>query len=111
MDSTFPTHGKLFPGAGSISASVAYMVGRQPLSLGKPSQAMMEAIEGKFKFDKSRTCMVGDRLNTDIKFGVEGGLGATLAVLTGVSREEDFMSEGAEVKPDAYLDCLGDLVG
>ena len=80
------------------------------MSLGKPSQAMMEAIEGKFKFDKSRACMVGDRLNTDITFGIEGGLGGTLAVLTGVSKEEDFLKEGAEVVPDAYLEMLGDLV-
>ena len=84
--------------------------GRRPLSLGKPSQAMMEAIEGKFRFDKSRACMVGDRLNTDIKFGIEGGLGGTLAVLTGVSKEEEFIEVGAEVVPDAYLEMLGDLV-
>ena len=29
--------------------------------------------------------MVGDRLNTDIRFGIEGKLGGTLAVLTGVN--------------------------
>ncbi|KAI5780860.1 HAD-like domain-containing protein [Geopyxis carbonaria] len=111
IDSTFPTHGRLFPGAGSISASLAYMTGKQPLSLGKPSQAMMDAIEGKFKFDRKRTCMVGDRLNTDIRFGIEGGLGGTLAVLTGVAKESDFMMEGADVVPDAYLDQLCDLLG
>ncbi|KAF8471835.1 HAD-like domain-containing protein [Kalaharituber pfeilii] len=111
VDSTFPTHGKLFPGAGSLSAPLAYMTGRRPISLGKPSQAMMEAIEGKFRFDKGRTCMVGDRLDTDIRFGIEGRLGGTLAVLTGVSKEEDFFAEGASVRPDAYLDMLGDLVG
>ncbi|RPB21684.1 2-phosphoglycolate phosphatase [Terfezia boudieri ATCC MYA-4762] len=110
IDSTFPTHGKLFPGAGSMSAPLTYMLGgRQPVSLGKPSQAMMAAIEGKFRFDKSRTCMVGDRLNTDITFGIEGGLGGTLAVLTGVNKEDDFLKEGAEVVPDAYLEMLGDL--
>ncbi|KAF8422423.1 HAD-like domain-containing protein [Tirmania nivea] len=110
-DSTFPTHGKFFPGAGTMSAPLTYMLGgRMPICLGKPSQAMMEAIEGKFSFDKSRTCMVGDRLNTDIAFGIEGGLGGTLAVLTGVSREEEFFMEGAKVVPDAYLEALGDLV-
>ncbi|KAI5808745.1 HAD-like domain-containing protein [Peziza echinospora] len=111
VDSTFPTEGKLFPGAGSISAPLAYMTGRRPLSNGKPSQTMMEAIEGKFKFDKKRTCMVGDRLDTDIRFGIEGGLGGTLAVLTGVSKEAEFMSEDATVRPDVYLDKLADLLG
>ena len=108
IDSTFPTHGALFPGAGTMSAPLALMTGRQPLSLGKPSQAMMDAIESRFKFDKSRTCMVGDRMNTDIRFGIEGGLGGTLGVLTGVSTEEEFLGEGG---PDAYLDKLCDLLG
>jgi 4-nitrophenyl phosphatase len=110
IDSTFPSHGKMFPGAGICSSPLVYMTGREPTSLGKPSQAMMQAIEGKFRFDRSKTCMVGDRLNTDIKFGIEGGLGGTLAVLTGVSKEDEFLAEGAEIVPDAYLDTLGDLL-
>ncbi|KAI9724873.1 MAG: hypothetical protein M1812_000149 [Candelaria pacifica] len=108
-DSTLPSAGSLFPGAGSISAPLAKMLGREPLALGKPSQAMMDAIEGKFKLDRARTCMVGDRLDTDIRFGIEGKLGGTLAVLTGVSKKEDFETTGAEVVPAAYVDKLGDL--
>ncbi|KAI9817823.1 MAG: hypothetical protein M1827_000942 [Pycnora praestabilis] len=108
-DSTLPSAGSLFPGAGSISVPLTKMMGREPLALGKPSQAMMDAIEGKFEFDRDRTCMVGDRLDTDIKFGIEGKLGGTLAVLTGVSSKEDFTNEGAEVMPMAYVDKLGDL--
>jgi len=110
IDSTFPTHGRLFPGAGSMSAPLTYMVKRSPLSLGKPSQAMMDAIEGKFQFDRKRTCMVGDRLDTDIKFGIEGGLGGTLAVLTGVAKEQDLLDPNAEVTPEVYLDKLCDLL-
>lgn len=72
---------------------------------------MMDAIEGKFKFDRESTCMVGDRLDTDIRFGIEGGLGGTLAVLTGVSAREDWTAEGAQVVPMAYVDRLGDLRG
>ena len=71
---------------------------------------MMDAIEGKFKFSREKTCMVGDRLDTDIKFGIDGGLGGTLAVLTGVSKREDMEAEGKDlVKPMAYVDKLGDL--
>jgi len=108
-DSTLPNSKALFPGAGSISAPLIKMTGRDPTALGKPSQAMMDAIEGKFKLDRARTCMIGDRLNTDIQFGIEGGLGGTLAVLTGVSKKEEFLSGGAKIVPTAYVDQLGDL--
>ena len=110
VDSTLPNAKTLFPGAGAISAPLVKAWGKEPLALGKPSQAMMDAIEGKFEFDRSRTCMVGDRLNTDIQFGIEGKLGGTLAVLTGVSKKEEFLAEGAEVVPSAYVDKLGDLL-
>jgi len=112
VDSTLPNSHTLFPGAGSISAPLVKMLGgREPEALGKPSQKMMEAIEGKFRFKGERACMVGDRLDTDIRFGIEGGLGGTLAVLTGVSKKEDWEGEGAEVRPMAYVDKLGDLLG
>jgi len=109
-DSTLPNAKALFPGAGSISAPLIKMTGKEPTALGKPSQAMMDAIEGKFKLDRAKTCMVGDRLNTDIQFGIEGGLGGTLCVLTGVSKKEEFLAEDAKVVPSAYVDQLGDIL-
>ncbi|KAI1913135.1 p-nitrophenyl phosphatase [Ophidiomyces ophidiicola] len=109
IDSTLPSAGTLFPGAGTISAPLIRMLGgTEPISLGKPSPEMMEAIEGKFKFDRRRACMVGDRLDTDIRFGIEGGLGGTLGVLSGVSSKADF--ETAALPPSVYVDTLGDLL-
>lgn len=110
VDSTLPSAGSFFPGAGSVSAPLLKATGREPLALGKPSQAMMDSIEGKFKFNRRRTCMVGDRLNTDIKFGLEGGLGGTLAVLTGVSKKEEWEADDAEIVPRFYADKLSDLL-
>ncbi|KAI1854917.1 hypothetical protein JX266_001035 [Neoarthrinium moseri] len=109
LDSTLPNSHTFFPGAGSIVIPLTNMSGQQPVSLGKPSQAMMDAIEGKFQLDRARTCMVGDRMNTDIQFGVEGGLGGTLAVLTGVSKKSDWEAEDAKVVPAYYVDKLSDL--
>ncbi|KAJ9294968.1 hypothetical protein DTO271G3_6530 [Paecilomyces variotii] len=108
IDSTLPNTGTLFPGAGSISAPLIMMLGKEPVALGKPSQAMMDAIEGKFKFDRKRTCMVGDRVNTDIRFGIEGKLGGTLGVLTGVSTKVDILT--GDCRPLAYVDALSDLL-
>ncbi|KAI1089692.1 4-nitrophenylphosphatase [Rostrohypoxylon terebratum] len=111
LDSTLPMNHTFFPGAGSISVPLVNMTGESPLAFGKPSQAMMDAIEGKFKLDRARTCMVGDRLNTDIQFGIQGGLGGTLAVLTGVSKKEHWEAEDAVAVPAYYVDKLSDLRG
>ncbi len=110
IDSTLPSAGALFPGAGTVSAPLVKMLGREPLALGKPSQAMMDAIEGRFRFDRARACMVGDRINTDIRFGVEGALGGTLAVLTGVATRGEVESGVDGVRPSAYVDKLSDLL-
>lgn len=110
-DSTLPNSHTFFPGAGAVGAGVVKAHGKDPLALGKPSQAMMDAIEGKFKLDRKKTCMIGDRLNTDIQFGIEGGLGGTLMVLTGVSTKEEILGDDAKVVPAAYVDKLSDLLG
>lgn len=108
-DTTLPASNALFPGAGACSAPLVTMMDRKkPISLGKPSQAMMEAIKGKFHFDKTRTCMIGDRLDTDIRFGVEGELGGTLCVLTGITKTKEDWEDGDTV-PTVWVDKLGDL--
>ncbi|CCH41830.1 Phosphoglycolate phosphatase [Wickerhamomyces ciferrii] len=103
IDSTFPQKGLILPGAGSIIESVSYSSGRTPIACGKPSQNMLDAIVADKKLDRSRTIMIGDRLNTDIKFGNDGGLG-TLLVLTGIETEENVLKTGA---PKYYADGLG----
>lgn len=109
IDSTFPTHGKLLPGAGTIVGTLITSSGRTPVALGKPSEAMMDCIKAKFQFNPERACMVGDRLNTDMVFGTKGGLG-TLMVLTGVDKEESIQPENNPlVQPKFYADRLGVL--
>jgi 4-nitrophenyl phosphatase len=109
-DTTLPMNGKLFPGAGSVGAPLAKMSGKEPLAFGKPSQAMMDAIEGGVKFERERACMVGDRLDTDIRFGNEGRLGGTLLVLTGVSKMGEWGADKG-MRPSYVADKLGDLCG
>ena len=83
--------------------------GRQPETLGKPSQKMMDAVAERFVFDRKKACMVGDRLNTDIQFGIDGGLGGTLCVLTGVTRSQAEWQQDESTKPTAWVDILSDL--
>lgn len=44
LDSTFPTHGNIYPGAGSTIAPITTSIGRDPIVVGKPEAAMLESI-------------------------------------------------------------------
>lgn len=67
---------------------------------------MLDCIVAKNHLDRSKTCMVGDRLDTDILFGKNGGM-KTLLVFTGVTDRES-LSKSA-VKPDFAISSLGNL--
>lgn len=112
IDSTFPSKDKLLIGAGSIIESVAYASGREPDAIcGKPNQSMLNAIKADnvgLKENPKRGLMVGDRINTDMKFGRDGGLD-TLLVLTGIETEERVQSLDKYVAPTYYADKLGDF--
>ena len=109
MDSTYPTHDTLFPGAGTTTTvPLQYASKRTATVCGKPSQTMMDAIFARYQLDRGRTCMVGDKLDTDIKFGIQGNLGGTLLVLTGISSLEDCEKE--QIFPKYVMNGLGDLL-
>jgi len=108
-DSTYPAAGGILPGAGAISATLRYALKRDPISIGKPNSTMLDCIKAKHDFDPARTIMIGDRLDTDILFGKNGGV-STLLVLTGVTKEVDISGANASpVVPDYVLQSLGDL--
>ncbi|TFK52848.1 2-phosphoglycolate phosphatase [Heliocybe sulcata] len=116
-DSTYPSEGGLLPGAGAVSAPLKTASGREPLSIGKPASTMLDCIKAKHDFDPKRTIMVGDRLNTDILFGQNGGL-STLLVLTGesiqtrarITHVEDIEGPNASsIIPEYVTNSIGDL--
>lgn len=112
IDSTFPSKNQLLIGAGSIIESVAYASGRQPDAVcGKPNQSMLNAIKADnpgLNQNPARGLMIGDRINTDMKFGRDGGLD-TLLVLTGIETEERVLSLDPSTAPTYYANKLGDL--
>jgi 4-nitrophenyl phosphatase len=107
-DSTFPIFNTVFPAAGFISAAITHTLGVQPQIMGKPSQLMMDVVKRRYDLNLERTCMVGDRLDTDIRFGIEGGLGGTLLVLTGVCGRKNLEREKLWV-PSAFVERFSDL--
>jgi phosphoglycolate phosphatase len=82
---------------------------REPTVVGKPAPFMLDYIANKFDIRKDQICMVGDRLDTDILFGKDGGL-RTMLVLSGVTTEEMLKSPENDIHPDFYTSKLGDLL-
>ncbi|KAG0336037.1 hypothetical protein BG000_006994 [Podila horticola] len=107
-DTTFPAPNGIYPGTGALCAPLVTSLKRQPLVMGKPNKPMLDCFFSNYHTDPSRTCMVGDRLDTDIDFGAQGGI-ATLMVLTGVSTEREALDPEQPIKPTFIIQSFGEL--
>ena len=105
---THLTDAQEWAGNGSMVGALKGSCQREPIVVGKPAAFMLDYISKKFNVRPDQMCMVGDRLDTDILFGKDGGL-RTLLVLSGVTTEETLLSDKNTIAPDYYTSCLGDL--
>eukprot|EP00636_Phaeomonas_parva_P017765 CAMPEP_0118883074 /NCGR_PEP_ID=MMETSP1163-20130328/22208_1 /TAXON_ID=124430 /ORGANISM="Phaeomonas parva, Strain CCMP2877" /LENGTH=323 /DNA_ID=CAMNT_0006820365 /DNA_START=66 /DNA_END=1037 /DNA_ORIENTATION=+ len=116
-DTTYPMkpNGTTSPGAGLSSAAVLGTVGRDAPDAvaGKPSALLGKTICEAFGLTPERTCMVGDRLDTDMLFAHNAGF-SQLAVLSGVITEADIeANKDAAVAPHfmaSSVQVLADLL-
>jgi phosphoglycolate phosphatase len=105
---THLTDAQEWAGNGSMVGAIKGCTGQEPTVVGKPSPLMIDYMEKKFGFDRSRICMVGDRLDTDVLFGTDNGL-KSLLVLSGVTSEEKLLSPENLITPDYYADTINDF--
>jgi phosphoglycolate phosphatase len=106
---THLTDAQEWAGNGSMVGAIKGSTKREPIVVGKPAAFMLDYIANKYKLRKDQICMVGDRLDTDILFGADGGL-QTMLVLSGVTTEETLKSPDNNICPDFYTDKLADLL-
>nr|CDJ95155.1 Haloacid dehalogenase hydrolase domain containing protein [Haemonchus contortus] len=101
------------PDAGPLVAAVRCASGREPITVGKPNTPAFDYIRRRWNIDPERTMMVGDRTNTDVKFGRDHGL-KTMLVLSGCHQLEDILDNHRngllDMVPDYYTTCLGSLL-
>ena len=83
-------------------------IGKEPIVVGKPSALMIDYIVDKYKVERSRICMVGDRLDTDVLFGTDNGL-KTVLTLSGVTTENKLLSPQNKIIPDYYVNSIADF--
>lgn len=93
-------------GEGAIAASLKLAAKSDIVVAGKPNQPLLDTVLQRMQFDRSRTLMIGDRLETDITFGNSGNV-KTLLVLSGSSKEEDIHKTG--VRPHYVCESLGQI--
>jgi phosphoglycolate phosphatase len=108
-----PNPSLIIPDAGPILAAVQTAANREALVVGKPNTPAFDYICRRWKINPSRTMMIGDRTNTDVKFGRDHGL-RTMLVLSGCHQVDDIlenqMNERDDMIPDFYAECLGALL-
>mmetsp|Transcript_36643 Transcript_36643/g.105448 ORF Transcript_36643/g.105448 Transcript_36643/m.105448 type:complete len:297 (-) Transcript_36643:107-997(-) len=102
---------QMWAGARSMVGSIQGCTGKEPTVVGKPSPLMIEYLATKFGItDRKRMCMVGDRLDTDMLFGLNNGL-RTCLTLSGVTTEELLFSKENQIIPDFYANTVADFLG
>jgi len=107
-DINCPTEEGLIPDAGSIIAAIRASTGLEPeYILGKPRKEFIEEAIRKIRAKKEQTAIIGDRLYTDIKSGLNAGI-KTILVLTGETRLTDL--EKTNIKPHLIIQSLKDLL-
>ena len=79
------------PGNGALVSAVEMASGRRAINVGKPSSILSELIMDVYGLKPEETMMIGDRLDTDIKFGNENKMHSAL-VLTGCTTSSDIQS-------------------
>lgn len=106
-DLVCPTEFGSVPDCGSVCAMIQNATGRTPLVIGKPGALMPELAMERLGFSREETAVVGDRIYTDIKSGLNAGTTAIL-VLSGETTRE--ILEASADKPDLVLEDAGEIL-
>ena len=100
----------MMPGTGCIVRSIETAVDRVAVNVGKGGAWLLPFLCDKYGVRPQEACIVGDRLDTDIALGREGGL-LTVLPLTGVTREADLAAAQPVELPHFVVPNLAVLAG
>lgn len=106
-DYVCPTEFGSVPDCGSICGMIYNATGKRPVFIGKPSPLMIELAMKKAGSDKNHTAVVGDRIYTDVKSGINAGVLSVL-VMSGETTGE-ILNKSSD-KPDIILKDSGEII-
>src|SRR5262245_34061282 len=107
-DATGPSREGSLPATGSVAALIERATGHAPYFVGKPNPLMMRSALNRLGAHSESTLMIGDRMDTDVRSGLEAGL-HTILVLSGISTAA--VAERFPYRPSRVLESVADLVG
>lgn len=87
-DPTGPSSEGSLPATGAVAALITRASGVEPYFVGKPNALMMRSALNRIDAHSESTIMIGDRMDTDIRSGMEAGL-RTVLVLSGSTKESE----------------------
>ena len=98
------------PAMTSVLALLESTTGRVATVMGKPSADLAAYMHETYGYDKVRTCIVGDRLDSDILFGHNGGV-ASVLVMTGTTSPDMLAAlvPGSPMYPTYVMEQFGML--
>ena len=106
-DYVCPTEFGSVPDCGSVCDMIFNATGKRPVVIGKPSPLMPELAMAQYGYSKEETAVVGDRIYTDVKSGLNAGITGIL-VLSGETTPEILAQ--SEDKPHLVLQDVSEIV-
>ena len=106
-DLVCPTEFGSVPDCGSVCIGIKNATGKEPIVIGKPSPLMPQLAMEKLGMSKEETCVVGDRIYTDVKSGLNAGITGIL-VLSGETTRE--ILEASPDKPHLVLEDASEIL-
>ena len=106
-DLVCPTEFGSVPDCGSVCEMIYNATRKRPIVIGKPSALMPELAMDRWGVAKEHTCVVGDRIYTDIQSGLNAGITGIL-VLSGETTPE--ILESSPNKPHFVLSDASEIL-
>ena len=106
-DYVCPTEFGSVPDCGSVCDMLYNVSGRRPIFIGKPEPLMPILAMDKTGYTKEETAVIGDRIYTDVKSGINAGA-TTVLVLSGETTRE--ILDASPEKPDYVMESANEIL-
>ena len=106
-DATGPSPDGTLPAVGAVAAMISAATGVTAYFVGKPNPLMMRSALTRLHAHSESSVMIGDRLDTDVRSGLEAGL-ATILVLSGMTRLDEV--DASPFTPTRIIESVANLI-